>query len=101
MAERKAGDENPTKVTTERRSASEANRALKEASDKQTAAAKAIAEAEEAGRMAMEAGADVFATTSSDAAHSTYEENPDPNPLGLRPEPGPSTIQTRGEPKDG
>ncbi len=36
---------------------------------------------------------------SSDTKHSTYTKNPDPNPEGLVPAPGPSTIQTPGLPK--
>jgi hypothetical protein len=30
------------------------------------------------------------------AEHSTYEPNPDPNPAGLRPAPGPSSVQVLG-----
>jgi hypothetical protein len=35
---------------------------------------------------------------SLDAGHSTYHENPDPNPFDLRPAPGPSTVQVLGVP---
>ena len=34
---------------------------------------------------------------SLDASASEYIENPDPNPLELRPAPGPSTIQVLGK----
>jgi hypothetical protein len=37
-------------------------------------------------------------SVSADAAHSTYVPNPDPNPQGLHPAPGPSTIQVLGVP---
>lgn len=37
---------------------------------------------------------------SADAAHSTYVENPDPNPNELRPAPGPSTVQVLGVPSE-
>lgn len=35
---------------------------------------------------------------SYDADRSTYKENPDPNPEGITPEPGPSTVQELGKP---
>jgi hypothetical protein len=37
-----------------------------------------------------------MAEVSAIVEHSTYEPNPDPNPAGLRPAPGPSSVQVLG-----
>jgi hypothetical protein len=41
------------------------------------------------------------AALSSDSKDSEVVENPDPNPLELRPAPGPSSIEVLGKPKEG
>jgi hypothetical protein len=41
-----------------------------------------------------------LAKVSLDAAHSTTVPNPDPNPLGLVPAPGPSQIEVHGVPSE-
>lgn len=63
-------------------------------------AAEAQREAAEAGREAMEAAAASIQETSPLSHHAEIVDNPNPNPLGLSPEPGPSHIEYRGEPKE-
>jgi hypothetical protein len=41
---------------------------------------------------------EVVQSSSLDADKSTYKKNPDPNPEGVKPEPGPSTVQELGSP---
>lgn len=65
-----------------------------------TEAAQATERAQRASMDALEHSATTLAETSSDAAFSTGEENPDPNPLGLRPAPGPSYIEYPGKAKE-
>jgi len=63
-------------------------------------AAQAQARAVEASAAALEQSAIDLQTKSLDHQFSTTRENPDPNPLGLRPAPGPSMIQELGEAKE-
>lgn len=69
-----------------------------------TAAQKDLAEAtvraERASAAALEDSARTLAETSSDAQFSTGEWNPDPNPMGLRPAPGPSYIEYPGKARE-
>jgi hypothetical protein len=66
----------------------------------QAEAAQAQARAEQASAAALEQSAIDLTTTSSDAQFSTGEPNPDQNPLGLNPPPGPSYIEYRGVAKE-
>lgn len=59
--------------------------------------ATATRNAQDASMAALEESARSLAVTSSDAQFSTGEENPDPNPLGLRPAPGPSYLEHPGK----
>lgn len=100
MAERKSAqqDDDAPKVTTaetgDPRKASDASaKALNKAAEAQR-------EAEQAGLEAMEASATTFTETSPLSHHAEIVENPNPNPLGLTPEPGPSHIEYRGEPSE-
>lgn len=63
-------------------------------------AAQAQARAEQASQAALEQSAIDLQTKSLDHQFSTTRENPDPNPLGLRPAPGPSLIQELGEARE-
>ena len=65
-----------------------------------TEAAQAQVRAEQASQAALEQSAIDLQTKSLDHQFSTTRENPDPNPLGLRPAPGPSMIQELGEPHE-
>lgn len=74
--------------------------AADKAADAQVEAAQATQKAEEANAARIQEAAEEAATTSSDAKFATTVENPNPNPLGLDPAPGPSMIQTPGSPKE-
>lgn len=71
-----------------------------EAAKAQNEAARATERAQKASMDALEHSANMAGELSSDAAFSTGEENPDPNPLGLRPAPGPSYIEYPGKAKE-
>lgn len=66
----------------------------------QNEATQAQARAEEASAVALEHSANELLTTASDAVFSTGEPNPEPNPLGLNPPPGPRYLEYRGVAKE-
>jgi hypothetical protein len=96
MAESKqASDPNPSKVNTDDPKEAQKN-AEKAAKLREEGAAK-LAEADSLSNDVFAAHAAESDGASSLPEFSTYEENPNPNPRGEIPAPGPSTIQRPGE----
>lgn len=95
---RQAQDQDDTQVRTA--DAPDARKASDKSANALNKAAEAQQEADQAGRVAMEAAAASITDTSPLSHHAEVVENPNPNPLGLSPEPGPSHIEYRGEPRE-
>lgn len=98
MAKNQTQQDDAPKVTTAdpgdpRKTADASAQALNKAAEAQR-------DAEQAGLAAMEASAATFTETSPLSRHAEIVENPNPNPLGLSPEPGPSHVEYRGEPSE-
>jgi hypothetical protein len=71
-----------------------------ESTQAQADLAEATVRAEQASMAALEHSAKTLEEVSLDAQFSTGEENPNPNPFGLRPAPGPSYIEYPGKARE-